>query len=169
MIRSGKKCRCRGFTLIETLVVVTIIAILAGTIVLGFVGRDREQKLQTEAERLALLIEMARTQAVQRNEEWGLEVGPTDYRFLVFDPDRVRWVEQSDHPFQPRQVDDMTFSVHVDQLPLPAANAADNAPSIVLFSSGEQTPFEIDIKPAWESKPWRVSSDGLSRTSAARV
>jgi len=159
----------RGFTLIEMLVVTMIIGVLAGTIVLGFVGSDREQQLKTEAERLALLIEMARSEAIQRNEEWGVAVAPARYSFLVFDPRRVRWVEQTAQPFQPRSIDDMTLSVRVDELAIPGAKAAKNPPSIILFSSGEQTPFEIDIKPVWESNPWRVSSDGLSRTSAARV
>jgi type II secretion system protein H len=159
----------RGFTLIEMLVVVMIIGVLASTIVLGFMGADREQKLRTEAERLALLIEMARAEAIQRNEEWGVAVGPAKYSFLVFDPRRVRWVEQTNEPFQPRSIDDMTLSIHVDELAIPGTSAAKNPPSIILFSSGEQTPFKIDIKPVWESNPWRVSSDGLSRTSAARV
>jgi general secretion pathway protein H len=159
----------RGFTLIEMLVVTMIIGVLAGTIVLGFVGADRDQKLRTEAERLALLIEMARAEAIQRNEEWGVSVAPAKYSFLVFDPRRVRWVEQTDQPFQPRSIDDMTLSVHVDELTIPGTTAAKSPPSIILFSSGEQTPFEIDIKPVWESKPWRISSDGLSRTSAERV
>ena len=62
------------------LVVVVIIGILASTVVLGFVGSDREQNLRTEAERLAALIEMARSEAVQRNEEWGVAIDATGYR-----------------------------------------------------------------------------------------
>ncbi len=58
------------------LVVVVIVGMLASTVALGFVGSDREQNLRTEAERLAELIEMARSEAVQRNEEWGLTVQP---------------------------------------------------------------------------------------------
>jgi general secretion pathway protein H len=158
----------RGFTLVEMLVVVMIMGILAGTVVIGFSGRDREQKLRTEAERLALLIEMARSQAIQRNEEWGVAIGNTGYRFFVFDARRSRWDEQTAAPFFARQVSDMTFVVHVDALTIPGAKDAEDTPGIIFFSSGEQTPFEVEITPAWQSEPWQVTSDGLARTSAQR-
>ncbi len=157
-----------GFTLIEMLVVVVIIGILASTVVLGFVGSDREQNLRTEAERLAALIEMARSEAVQRNEEWGVSINATGYQFLVFNPNDRRWVEQKNIPFHPRKTADMTLSVQVDQLTMPGDKATESAPNIIMFSSGEQTPFEIEITPQWKSDPWRVNSDGLSRTNAQR-
>jgi general secretion pathway protein H len=162
------KRRNHGFTLIEMLVVVVIIGILASTVVLGFVGSDREQNLRTEAERLAALIEMARSEAVQRNEEWGVSINATGYQFLVFNPHNHTWIEQKNGPFHPRRTADMTLSVKVDQLTMPGENANESAPNIIMFSSGEQTPFEIEITPQWKSDPWRVNSDGLSRTSAQR-
>ena len=166
--RSRRDMRSRGFTLIEMLVVVVIIGILASTIVLGFVGSDREQNLRTEAERLAALIEMARSEAIQRNEEWGMAISPNGYQFLRFDALSKRWVEQKDGPFRARKIDGMTLSVKVDQLTMPGDKAMQNAPNIIMFSSGEQTPFEIEISPQWKSDPWRVTSDGLARTSAQR-
>jgi general secretion pathway protein H len=158
----------RGFTLIEMMVVVVIIGILVGTITFGLAGRDREEKLRTEAERLALLIEMARSEAVQRNEEWGLAIGPADYRFFTFDATRQRWVEQKGQPFHARTVADMALVVHVDAMSIPGVKPAQDVPSIIMFSSGEQTPFEVEITPAWKAQPWRVASDGLARTSAQR-
>jgi general secretion pathway protein H len=158
----------RGFTLIEMMVVVVIIGILVGTITFGLAGRDREEKLRTEAERLALLIEMARSEAVQRNEEWGVAIGPADYRFFAFDATRKRWVEQKGQPFHARTVADMALVVHVDAMSIPGAKAAPDVPSIIMFSSGEQTPFEVEITPAWKAQSWRVASDGLARTSAQR-
>ena len=116
------KHRNHGFTLIEMLVVVVIIGILASTVVLGFVGSDREQNLRTEAERLAALIEMARSEAVQRNEEWGVSINANGYRFLVFSPLNRSWVEQKSRPFHPRTTPDMTLSVKVDQLTMPGEN-----------------------------------------------
>ncbi len=158
----------RGFTLIEMLVVVVIIGILASTIVLGFVGSDREENLRTEAERLATLIEMARSEAIQRNEEWGLAISSTGYRFLVLDPHTNLWVEQKSGPFHAREAVDMTLSVKVDELTMPGDKTKGDVPNIIMFSSGEQTPFEIEITPQWKSIPWRVDSDGLSRTNAQR-
>ena len=158
----------RGFTLIELMVVVVIIGILVGTITFGLAGRDREEKLRTEAERLALLIEMARSEAIQRNEEWGLAIGPSDYRFFAFDATRKRWVEQKGQPFHARTVPDMALTVHVEAMSMPGAKPAQDVPSIIMFSSGEQTPFEVEITPAWKAQPWRVASDGLARTSAQR-
>ena len=50
---------------------------------------------------------------------------------------------------------------------LPFADGEDT-PQIVVFSSGEITPFTIILEPDWESRPWLVSSDGISRTEAQR-
>ncbi len=155
----------RGFTLIEMLVVIVIVGILASTVVFGFLGSDREQNLRTEAERLAELIEMARSEAVQRNEEWGLAVGTAGYRFLVLDSITHRWIEQKTGPFRPRETANMKLSVQVDAMTLPGADAEETTPEIIMFSSGEQTPFEIEITPEWKSIPWSVKSDGLARAS----
>jgi general secretion pathway protein H len=160
--------KSRGFTLIEMLVVVVIIGILSSAVVIGFVGSDKEQNLRTEAERLAVLIEMARSQAVQRNEEWGVAVAPDSYRFVVLDEPNHRWVEPKDGAFRKRTIENMTLSVQVDAVAIPGDQTKDNVPNIILFSSGEQTPFDIDVTPQWKSEPWRVSSNGVSRTTAQR-
>jgi len=160
----------RGFTLIETLVVVVIIAILASTVVLGYVGADKERNLRTEAERLGALIELARVQSLQRNEEWGVVFTRAGYSFSVYRPETATWKAIDERPFQPRKVDIATLSVKVDALPLPVDEKVkeQNVPAIVILSSGEQTPFEIEVTPAWKSDPWIVSSDGISATAARR-
>ena len=75
----------RGFTPFELLVVLVIVGVLAGVVVLGFVGADRERNLQTEALRLAALVELARTEATMRNSRMGLFVDGTEYAFATFD------------------------------------------------------------------------------------
>jgi len=158
----------RGFTLVEMLVVVVIVAVLASTVVLGFVGADREQNLRTEAERLSVLIELARGESLQRNEEWGVRVARDGYGFKVYSPARARWEDVEDRPFQPRTLDLATLSVKIEAIELPDAGEGKDVPAIVILSSGEQTPFEIELIPTWQTQSWIVTSDGLSRTEARR-
>jgi len=162
----------RGFTLIETLVVVVIIAILASTVVLGYVGADKERNLRTEAERLTVLIELARTQSLQRNEEWGVGVTKDGYSFSVYVPESATWKAVDERPFQPRKVELATLSVKVEALQLPMDEKDEkekkDVPAIVILSSGEQTPFEIQVTPTWKTDPWIVASDGISPTAARR-
>ncbi len=158
-----------GFTLVEVLVVMMIVAILAASVVLGFMGADREQNLRTEAERLAALIELARTQSLSRNEEWGLALKPDGYTFMVYEPERNRWVEQNDSPFRPRTVAEATLSAKVEAIKVPDDDKKGDRPAILILSSGEQTPFEIEVVPGWQTRSWFVTSDGLSRTVAERA
>ena len=90
------------------------------------------------------------------------------YRFLVLDSITHRWVEQKDGPFHPRETANVKLSVQVDALTMPGADAKETTPEIIMFSSGEQTPFEIEITPEWKSIPWSVKSDGVSRASIQR-
>lgn len=169
----------RGFTLIEVLIVVVLVSILMSVVVGTFTGTNREQVLLGFVERLNLRIEMARDRAVQSNREWGIYVERDDIRFAEFDHINSEWIEKTARPFnRDADADGLEFKAEVEAY---AANSGsglgsglndddeDDIPQIILFSSGEVTPFELEIVTVeWESPPWTLSSDGFSRTEHTR-
>ncbi len=167
-----------GFTLIEVLVVVLLISILMSVVVGTFTGTNRDQTLLGYVERLALRIEMARDRAVQRNQEWGLYVERDGVRFAEFDIVNGEWIEQAERPFK-RDPDaaGLEFDATVESyqaLPSDAGGLGDDAegeiPQIILFSSGEITPFSLEVQPTeWEAPAWILSSDGFTRTAFERA
>ncbi len=164
------RSRChRGFTLLEVLVVVVIVGILTGTVILGFTGADMEQELKGAAQRLAVRVELARQHALQRNREWGIYVRDESYAFAELDPETGSWIERSGRPFDQEDLPDaIRLRVATEGVgELPFADGED-LPQIVVFSSGEITPFTIMLEPDWDTIPWLVSSDGLSRAAASR-
>ena len=182
--RSSKSvCRGKknvGFTLIEILVVVIIVAILMGVVVNAFGGAEREQALRGFVERTALRIEAARDKASQSNREWGLYLDEEGVAFAQFDEISSDWIEQGIKPFARESFEhELRYTVKVEDFALPIFTAEDDLgnsdeknklPNIVLFSSGETTPFEIVIEAVdWETDEWYLSSDGFSRTEASRT
>lgn len=153
--------------------VLGIVGVLAGVVVLNFVGADRERNLQTEAVRLAALVELARTEATMRNARMGLFVEDTEYAFATFDRETGDWLRPEEGPFRPRSAPEgVSFSAATETLELPARpapRARRTLPDILIFASGEQTPFTIEVVPAWGSTPWLVRSDGIQRTVATRA
>jgi general secretion pathway protein H len=74
--------RGHGFTLIELLVVVVIGGIALGAISLQAFGNNR-RTLQDDAQRIALLLQLAREEAILRNRPIAFEANAGQYRFLV--------------------------------------------------------------------------------------
>jgi len=73
-----------GFTLLELLVVVVIVAILFTYTTLAIRSDSPEDIIQEEAHRLERLIELALEESILRGEEYGIEVFVDGYRFLRF-------------------------------------------------------------------------------------
>ena len=162
--------RAQGFTLIELLVVVAIVAVLAGLVGTSFVGSGQNQAMEGFAYRMAQRMELARDRALQRNREWGLYINEGEYQFAEFNELTQTWEPYTQRPFHTEsyamsvqmtaQVDEYQGRVDADE---------DTLPEIVLFSSGEVTPFELTIKHITQpSLVWILESDGFTRIKAQR-
>jgi len=122
------------------------------------------------AQRIGARIELARQYALQRNREWGVFVERHSYYFAELDTEQGRWVEQEYRPFvADAENARIAFRVEIEGLAVDSLDdSEDELPDIILFSSGEATPFRWYLEPVWDSLPWAVSCDGLSESLAER-
>ncbi len=77
----------RGFTLIEVMVTMTIIAILVGAVVLNIDFRNVGTAMRDTARRTGLLMELASDQAVYARQNFGIRFHPSSYEFYVLSED----------------------------------------------------------------------------------
>ncbi|MCZ6584914.1 MAG: type II secretion system minor pseudopilin GspH [Gammaproteobacteria bacterium] len=139
-----------GFSFIELLVVVVIIAVFAGATILsvGTLGSDRE--IDREVFRLRTLLELLRDEAVMQNRSYGVLFSETGYRFYIYDPQRLLWFEPIDDRFLRERLlqEPLSLGLRLEDRDItldrefePEALEAPE-PQVVLLASGEMTPFE---------------------------
>jgi general secretion pathway protein H len=87
-LRGRPQRRPGGFTLVEIMVVMVIIGVTLGLVSLNAMPSPR-QDLQKEAQRLTLLLQLARDEAIVRNRPVTFEATPERYHFLV--RNEARW------------------------------------------------------------------------------
>ncbi|CDG85661.1 GspH/FimT family pseudopilin [Janthinobacterium agaricidamnosum] len=90
-----RRVRARGFTLIELLVVMVIFGITLGMVSLNALPNG-QQALQKEGERIALLLQLARDEAILRSRQVAFEADDQQYRFLVLNDKRWEPITQDD-------------------------------------------------------------------------
>ncbi len=78
-----------GFTLLELMVVMAIIGLMMGVVSFNAMPSERQQ-LQREAERIALLLQSARDEAIVRNRQIMFEAEGQSYHFRM--RDNGQWV-----------------------------------------------------------------------------
>ena len=145
-----RKPLARGFSLLELLVVIVIISILFTFTTLAIRGTSPEELLQTEAQRLDRLIQLALEEATLKGQEYGLEFFPDSYRFLLYFENTWQPLEQ-DKLLRKRELpENMEFELEIEQIDvLVEENSIDTGslreeeqanPQVFLLSSGEITP-----------------------------
>ena len=176
MIHSG---RAKGFTLIELLVVIAIIAIVTASVLLSInlVGDDREAR--TEGRRLASLVEVALDEALMQGRDFGLELSKSGYRFVEFDPLTLTWAEIiGDDTMRLRSLPDgvtmelfmedkrVTLGEELGEIEESSSSTVGRdayAPHVLIFSSGDLTPFELHIARDQMEQPVVVTGDLLGK------
>ena len=167
--RTGASCSGQhGFTLLELLVVVVIVAILFTYTTLAMRSDTPADIIKKEAQRLERLVQLALEESILRGEEYGLEIFLDGYRFLRFDVTENQWLPLTDDKIlRQRELPlDMELEMNLEDteiviemssdpmkeqtLDLDSGSEEDSEeekarPQIFLLSSGEITP-EFDVR-----------------------
>ncbi|MCP5264960.1 MAG: GspH/FimT family pseudopilin [Burkholderiaceae bacterium] len=152
MPRSG--ARTSGFTLIEVLVALVIASVLMTVVGLSIRGADRS--LQFDAERLAMLLSLAREEALVRGAPIRFEADDLEYRFMI--RRAARW--------QPL-LDDRDLRVRAWSGPTTIkVERPDGGEQIEFGRDVVDTPFALHL--ARDGRQATVQADGLGVFELAR-
>ena len=142
--------RAGGFSLIELLVVVTIVGVFAGAAVLslGVLGSDRA--LQREVLRLRSLVDLLAEEALMQSRDYGVRFTETGYRFYVYDHQRLVWLDPIGDAFlsEYRLPEGLEMALSLEDRAVALDPGLDDErravpePQVVILASGEVTPFE---------------------------
>ncbi len=127
----------RGYTLLEVLVVVIILAVLSGFAVLKLRGQSEAQQLNEAADRFAALVEMQCEEALLGNRTIRVNVDQAGYRFEV--STRSGWQPHPMEVFRDREwPGPVSLQLDVD--------GAGGDRAIYCLPTGELTPFELGLR-----------------------
>ncbi|HJX18570.1 MAG TPA: type II secretion system minor pseudopilin GspH [Acidiferrobacterales bacterium] len=129
-----------GFTLIEIMVVLLIVAITIGMVGINL-QRGDNNRVQEEADRIVILLQAAREEAILQGQVFAVQFNTDGYRFLrLNNKGKLEPIEQDD-VLAPRSLPDgVTLSFTID------GAAADNEAGLVLDPSGSFIPFVLTLR-----------------------
>lgn len=145
---------CRGFTLLELMIVIVLISVLLSTVGLA-IGQDSARQARQQAGDFIRLVQHLREQAVLEGQEYGLRVQPGAYQVLRLEG--REWVTRTAVRRLPA---DLRLALDVDGHAI-VLDDAPGSPQLLMLSSDEVSPFSLLIR-AGETALAQVSSDGLS-------
>lgn len=141
--RPGNTARSRrGFSLIEVLVVVAVVAVATTIAVISIRGVGIERALEREARRFADFTRLVCDRAVASGREHGIHVA--DSRYGASRVRRGDWALERDGALSPHEVAEgvalrLVRDGVVQELPV----TLDGDPTLVCLPGGELTPFEL--------------------------
>jgi general secretion pathway protein H len=142
LTKGGKRCAQHGFTLLELLIVLVIVGITMGIVSFNALPDERQQ-LTNDAQRLALLMQLARDEAIVRNQPEAFESDEQGSRFLVRDENSWLLLE-GDSMLHPRPYKRAPLSLSVN----PANVAQSNPLRLVFGREPVDRPFALTLATA---------------------
>lgn len=171
--RSISAKSARGFTLVEILVVVVIMAVVISFAVLSIGVTGKDTQLDEESRRIEGLLGLLHERAVLEGHDYGLRIEPSAYEFMTYDTFRDRWASfDEDSQFRHRELPKgMSFQLQLDSHAIVlkpidrsfVSDAGPSAPQIAIAASGEGTPFRLILQRDATQASSTVDGDALGK------
>ncbi|WP_429382715.1 type II secretion system minor pseudopilin GspH [Pseudomonas laurylsulfatiphila] len=145
--------RCRGFTLLELMIVIVMVGFLLGMV--SFAGGDSPaRQVRQEAEAMVQVIHQLRERAVFEGQDYGLRLSTDGHRAM----------RQGVHGWEPvAELTDWPLSVRVrfrDDGYAVDLGADEGPPQLLIFSNDETSVFTLTFEST--NRTWlSLSGDGL--------
>lgn len=137
----------RGFSLIEVLVVVAVLAVTTGIAVVAVRGVGIERTLEREARRFADFTRLVCERAVASGREHGIHVAAGRYGASLVR--RGEWTLEREGALAPHDVaEGVRLRLARDGVDIDLAASLDGDPALVCLPGGELTPFELGFAAA---------------------
>ena len=165
-MRFRSRNRHCGFTLLEILVVVAIIGIFVAVALLSTDLVNFDRKLERVAVRLGTQLKFTSEEALMQNRDFGIVVYQEGYEFMMFEHGDG-WLPAGGAGMEAETLEpDMVMQLRMEGLEVdltprcelflcgiqadtaedePSEDAPEVQPQIILFSSGEVTPFDLEF------------------------
>jgi general secretion pathway protein H len=167
--------RSKGFTLVEILVVVVIMAIVISLAILSIGTTGRDTQLDEESRRIEGLVGLLHERALLEGRDFGMRVEPTAYEFVVYDTRRNRWMTLGqEREFRHRDLPKgLSFQLELDSQvvvikPIDRNLAGDDTPpnpQLAIAASGEGTPFRLTLMRDGTTAKASVDGDALGKVT----
>jgi general secretion pathway protein H len=167
--------RSRGFTLVEILVVVVIMAVVISLTVLSIGVTGRDSQLDEESRRIEGLVDLLHERALLEGRDFGLRIEPTAYEFVVYEPTHDRWLSlNQESEYRRRDLPKgVTFQLEMDSQvvvlkPLEqtlSGNDPPPGPQVAIAASGEGTPFRLTLLREGTRAHASVDGNAFGKTS----
>lgn len=162
------RAQSAGFSLLELLSVVVIIAVLAAALTLSISLGGPERRLQHEAERLQALLAYACERSELTGRNIGFNVVKEGYAFS--EHSRDSWTPVKTNELRRRQWPKlMSVSLLGQSGPITLPEEISEHPQVVCFSSGELTPFRLELALGEAKERYRLVGESNGELQLQRL